>query len=92
MEIRRYKGKVYEYEGYEYDRPGFKSGRAPKGKKKLVSRQRVYQLRMKRRGKCIKCGRRRERLSETCNRCTAKLVMVPSRAKLAREFPGVIEA
>jgi len=93
MEIRRYKGKVYEYGRYEYPRPGVnKHARVPKGKKRKISRQRLYQLRMKRRGKCIKCGHRRERLSELCSRCVAKLTMAPSRAKLAREYPGVIEA
>jgi hypothetical protein len=73
------------YGPYRYKRPGLKKGvRRPKGTKKFVTRQRIYQLRQKGRGKCILCGRKRGRNATFCDICLAR--------KATRVWPGPLEA
>ena len=76
-----------KYGPYKYLRPGLtKKEKAPKGKKTLVTRQRVYQIRMKKLGKCIICGSLRDRSMKFCNKCRAK------RVQISLPPSGVIEA
>ena len=72
------------YGPYKYKRPEIPTTRKQNGRKEFVTRQRIWQLRKKRLGRCMQCGRKRRFNRKFCDHCLAKgATMV---------WPGPLEA
>lgn len=76
---------------YKYVNPRFNGKNRKPGQKKLISRQRLYQIRVQKKNKCVKCGQKRVGSKDLCQNCL--LVRSRYRAKgKPLEWTGPIEA